>query len=302
MNEYCKSLSKSRTLLHIVALIGVMFVGDFLSSLPFDIIFRYIELPHSLMYGVLRVAASVIVTYLIFRFYTNKVLHSNMEDFRIGRLYIKFTDVVYAFLLPTFVIVGFVIVGRPFYNHNLTNDVMTTIVFTALFRALKAGILEEILFRGYIMKLIEIKWNKYIAIIIPSFVFSLAHIPSMQEFNFVSLLFLISSGTLVGIMFSLVAYKSNSIWGSALIHTIWNLIMISNILRIYFGESANSKSIISIILPSDNPLLTGAGFGIEASIFAIVGYLIISTFILISIKKSENRDKENLNEMSIISS
>ena len=271
--------------MHIVVLLVIMFVGDILSSLPFDIIFRYVIPPFDWMYGGARITACIIVTYLIFHFYTDKFLHSKMDDFRIGRLHIKLIDVLYAVLLPAFVIGGFVIFGRPFLNDNLTHDVMSNIVIISLFRALKAGILEEILFRGYIMKLLEIRWNKYIAIILPSFVFSLAHISSMKSFNLVSLLLLICSGTLVGIMFSLVTFRNNSIWGSALIHTIWNFIMCGDILHIYFGKDISTKAIFSIILPAENYLLTGAGFGIEASIIAIVGYTIIGIFALLSIKK-----------------
>ncbi|HHV08665.1 MAG TPA: CPBP family intramembrane metalloprotease [Clostridiales bacterium] len=128
---------------------------------------------------------------------------------------------------------------------------------------------------------------KYITIILLSFIFSLAHIPSMEVFNLVSLLLLICSGTLAGIMFSLVTYRNNSIWGSALIHTIWNLIMCGDILHIYFGKDTSTKALFSITLPAENYLLTGAGFGIEASIIAIVGYTIIGISALLSIKKSK---------------
>lgn len=287
MNVHNDNLSKRKTLMHIVALLVIMFAGDFLSSIPFDIIFRYVELPLDWMYGSARITACIIVTYLIFRFYTHKFLHSKMEEFRIGRLGVRLVDILFALLLPSFVIGVFIILGKPFINHNLTNSVMSSIVVISLFRALKAGILEEILFRGYIMKLLENRWNKYIAIILPSLIFSLAHIPSMQEFNLVSLLLLICSGTLVGIMFSLIAYRNNSIWGSALIHTIWNFIMCGDILRIYFGKEISAKAIFTIILPTKNYLITGAGFGIEASIIAIVGYTIISIIALLLIKKSK---------------
>ena len=38
--------------------------------------------------------------------------------------------------------------------------------------------------------------------------------------------------------------------------------------------------IFSIIIPFDNVLLTGAGFGVEASIIAIVGYACICAVVL----------------------
>lgn len=282
-------LSKLNTLLHIIVLLAIMFIGEFLSSLPFDKIFQYVALPYKWMYGALRVSACIIVTYLIFFFYTKKILHSNMECFRIGKPYIKAEGVFYAIFLPIFVIFIFTIIGKPLFNENVTKSMAINIILVALFRALNAGILEEIIFRGYIMKLLELRWNKYIAVILPSFLFSLLHIPSMGTIHFISLLLLICAGTLVGIMFSLVAYKNNSIWVSALIHTVWNWMICGNILHIYFGNNVSDRSIVSILLSSQNPLLTGGEFGIEASIIAVIGYALIIVFTLYSMKK-QNKD------------
>ena len=63
---------------------------------------------------------------------------------------------------------------------------------------------EEMMFRGDIMKLLESRWNKSIAILIPSFLFSLVHIPSMVTFTVSGVQLLIISGRVEGIMFSLV--------------------------------------------------------------------------------------------------
>lgn len=41
----------------------------------------------------------------------------------------------------------------------------------------------------------------------------------------------------------------------------------------------------SVIITSDNVFLTGAGFGIEASIIAIIGYILVCGFVLIPKKK-----------------
>ena len=132
------------------------------------------------------------------------------------------------------------------------------------------------------MKLLENRWNKFVAIFAPSFLFSLLHIPSMETFSVAGVMLLIVSGTLVGIMFSLVAYKGNSISNSAIIHTVWNLVMVTGILHITTEQGYYGNPIFSIIIPFDNALLTGAGFGAEASIIAIVGYACICAVVLLS--------------------
>lgn len=111
----------------------------------------------------------------------------------------------------------------------------------------------------------------------------------MREFNITSLLLLITAGTAVGVMFSLVTYRSGSIWASSLIHMVWNALMISNILLIYPGSTANNASIFSIALSTDAPIITGGAFGVEASIFSIIGYLLVSLLTVFIIKSRQEK-------------
>jgi len=61
--------------------------------------------------------------------------------------------------------------------------------------------------------------------------------------------------------------------------------MITGILQITTEQGYYGNPIFSIIIPADNVLLTGAGFGVEASIIAIIGYACICAVCLISKKK-----------------
>ena len=55
-------------------------------------------------------------------------------------------------------------------------------------------------------------------------------------------------------------------------HTVWNFAIVTDILHITTSEGAYGEPIFQLIIPSDSILLTGAGFGIEASLIAIIGY------------------------------
>lgn len=286
-NEF-KKLYGSKTLLHIGMLILLFLAGDLLSSILFDLIFKYIELSQKWMYYVFRSVGCLILTCVLFFIYTKIFLHQKISFFRID-FKIKSIDILYAVLLPAFVILIYTAIGKFTFNDSISSGIKYGIIFDSLTRALRAGILEEILFRGYIMKLLENKWNKYIAIIIPSFVFSLLHIPSMENFNLAGVILLITSGTLVGIMFSLVTYKNDSIFGSTMIHILWNFFMATDILHIFFANDKLGSSIFSITLPSENVLLTGAGFGIEASLISIIGYLIVSMIAIYSMRIKRSR-------------
>ena len=97
----------------------------------------------------------------------------------------------------------------------------------------------------------------------------------MDEFSVAGILLLMISGTLVGLMFSLVTWKGNSISNSILLHAIWNFILVTDIMHITTAQGVYGEPVFSIMIPSDNVLVTGAGFGVEASIISTIGYLFV---------------------------
>ena len=272
MNQTQYNFSTSKTLVNILVYFLLFLAGDLFSSISFDLLFSFVELPSNALYVILRMLGALLLTAFLFWLYTTKGLHLKMKDFGITPN-IKKWGVLISVFLPVFVTAIF------------SAGEICLIIIASMLIALKSGITEEMLFRGYIMKLLESRWNKYIAILIPSFLFSLVHIPSMETFTVSGVLLLIISGTVVGIMFSLVSYKGKSISNSALLHAAWNFIMITDILHITTAQGTYGSPIFSIIISSDNVFLTGAGFGIEASIIAIIGYILVCGFVLIPKKK-----------------
>ncbi|MEE0436461.1 MAG: CPBP family intramembrane glutamic endopeptidase, partial [Roseburia hominis] len=64
------------------------------------------------------------------------------------------------------------------------------------------------------------KWNIKVAVLIPSVLFGLVHIIGM-DFSIISSLLVLIAGTMVGIMFSMVAIESGSVWNSGIVHSLW---------------------------------------------------------------------------------
>ena len=93
-----------------------------------------------------------------------------------------------------------------------------------------------------------------------------------------------ASGTMVGVMFSLAAYQGKSVSNSALMHAIWNFVMITSVLHITTAQGAYGSPLFQITIPPDNILVTGGGFGIEASFIALVGYVLVCAVLLIQAK------------------
>lgn len=275
--------SKGKIIGHIVAYVLLFLAGDLLNSLVFDLFFSIVELPIRGLYSVLRTLGCFVFTYLLFWLYTIKILRLKMESFRIA-LSIKKWAFLYAVILPLFVVTCYFIIGEPTMTALNIEEIIVVVIYSAI-AALKAGVLEEMLFRGYILKFLELKWGRVVAVLLPSFLFSLMHIPSMDGFSVAGILLLVISGTLVGIMFSLITYKGNSISNSSLLHAVWNFVFVTDMIHITTAQGIYGEPVFSIIIPSDHVLVTGAGFGAEASIIAIIGYLFVCGTVILRGKR-----------------
>lgn len=264
------SFTTAKTIKSIVIYFLMFLAGDLLSGVVFDGIFYFIELPYRDLYVIPRAIGSLALTIFFFWFYTKKCLNLKLRDFGITFCFKKW-GIIFSLVLPLLVVIVYCTIGETTVNKFASWEVFL-IILTSMLTALKAGILEEMLFRGFIMRLLESRWNRLTAILLPSIVFSLAHIPSMEKVSAVGVFLLLVSGMLVGVMFSVAVYAGQSVGNSILIHSMWNFVMITDILHITTAQEAYGTPIFSIIIETQNSLLTGAGFGSEASLISIAGY------------------------------
>ena len=79
---------------------------------------------------------------------------------------------------------------------------------------------------------------------------------------------------MVGVMFSLIALQSGSVWNSGIVHAVWNIVIIGGGLSI--GETADAHAVVSYVLESRSFAVTGGQFGIEASVISLAGYCIVA--------------------------
>lgn len=110
----------------------------------------------------------------------------------------------------------------------------------------------------------------------------LVHIIGM-DFSIISSLLVLIAGTMVGIMFSMVAIESGSVWNSGIVHSLWNILIIGGGLSI--SEKADEYSVMTYVLDSKDFVFTGGEFGIESSIIALLGYVIVTLAAICMIKK-----------------
>lgn len=148
-----------------------------------------------------------------------------------------------------------------------TNEILISILIFFI-----VAIVEETLFRGYILRNLMISFNKYIALIISSILFSLMHSfnPNIDLFALITLF-------LAGILFGLPYIHTRNLWFPIALHFSWNFF------QSLFGFNVSGKDVYSLIefSLSDSNLLNGGAFGFEGSIFSVI--MMIITMVLIEI-------------------
>ena len=229
-------------------------------------------------------------TYLGIQLLYKKFLHLDasflrMPDMRKKNIF-RAVWVVTAVFMPILAVFGFLFLGGDWYRVDIEPEQMKALITgTIFFYGFAAGAVEEMIFRGAIMGMLEQRIGRVKAVLLPSILFAVVHMVG-SSFDVMSMLQLLVSGSLVGILFSLIAMESGSIWNSALVHGIWNMVMAGGILHI--GKAIDSQALYNWVLNTDETLWTGGEFGAEASLIAITVYLLV---ICLALWRMQNPEK-----------
>lgn len=228
-------------------------------------------------------AIYIYAAYIILKFYAIKMLKINITEIGIPKFHINIKWIIVAILLPTIVMVIFLMFPGTYVSSYMSvNDIFSTLGAGIMFTGIAAGFVEEMIFRGVMLNLLKNRWNTKIAILVPSVLFGIVHIIGMN-FSTLSCLLVLIAGTMVGIMFSLIALENNSIWNSGIVHALWNIVIIGGALKI--SEKPDEYSVITYVLDTKNVAFTGGEFGIESSIIAVVGFFVVILFTLFIMRK-----------------
>jgi membrane protease YdiL (CAAX protease family) len=271
-----------KTVFHALIGILILFTGGLLASFPVGQFFGTSESETSVFSVAVRPLLVISVTSLLVSLYIRKVLKRPLRDFRIRKPSHTVLWIACAFVLPlTVSAFYFFLVPGDFSSSGLNASAKAFVILRAIFRSgLSAGIIEELVFRGLIMGVLEIRWGKFVAVTVPSILFALSHIGNMDSPHADDILLLIVAGTAVGSMFSLIAIQSGSVWTGAIVHGMWNLVIGGKILDINVRPSS---AVFTYRFISESKLLTGGAFGIDAALPSIAGYcgvILLALFLL----------------------
>jgi len=285
-----------KTIFQIIIGVIIYFGGKILSLTIYNLLFSSAKIAPSMsptgidstfppLMFVVMIVLQIVIPFLLICLYIVKILKVPLRDFRICKPKNIGIWILCAFALPLAVTAFYLLLvpGTFATNELNTQQLIFYIVYAVFGTCLVAGISEELLFRGFIMRILEVRWNKYIAIIVPSVLFGAIHITNLQNPTLIDFILLLVAGTSVGVMFSMIAYQSGSIWASAIVHGLFNLIMGGGILII---DLEPGPSIFTYTLKPNSVLLTGAEVGIETALPAIVGYGMVICIAWILLRKT----------------
>ena len=233
--------------------------------------------------GICNIIAGII--YILLSYFLLNVLISKClkTDIGILRITVNVKWIIVAIALPVIVKGSFLLFPGEFVSSGMDkNKIFATLSSGIAYTGIAAGLVEEMVFRGVIMSLLRERWNTKVAILVPSVLFASVHLIGMN-FSVLSCILVLIAGTMVGVMFSMIAMESDSIWNSGIVHSIWNIIIIGGGLGI--SEKADEYSVMTYVLDSKTFAITGGEFGIEASVIALIGYIVVTLVAFVMIKR-----------------
>ena len=137
-------------------------------------------------------------------------------------------------------------------------------VLPALAMAISSGVLEELMWRGGLFRIIEESLGSWIALAVSALVFGLSHYGNVDGALWGSLAITIEAGLLLAAVYMM----TRRLWACIGLHLAWNFAqsgIFSGIVSGAYNQPGLFKSTVE-----GSFILTGGPFGLEASIVAVL--------------------------------
>ena len=165
-------------------------------------------------------------------------------------------------------------------------DVASQLCWLSLF--LLVGVVEEVVFRGILFRLITDKWNIAVGLTTSSLLFGLAHLGNPGATLWAALAIAIASGWLFGMAY---AYHQ-TIWVPIGMHWAWNYLEGGVFGCAVSGAPLDYQPLITPRI-SGADILTGGAFGPEASIICVaLGIVLSIVYTVLYLKKKKKLGAE----------
>lgn len=273
-------MKTSKIILGSIMAFAFLAIGQMLAEIT-DFGLKLIHCPVTISAIISGLVYFVVVYYCV-KLLCQYYLHLPLSAIGVTKFHLNLVWGITAFILPVMVISVFILFGGYFKTAALPN--WELIMINIFYGSFAAGFVEELVFRGVILNLLSIRWNRWIGGSVTSLIFASMHIIG-RKLSAISILQLLIACTLAGIMFVLIETEQRTIWNNAVIHSIWNLLTSA---LVAVNVTFKNDALITFIPNNKNFLYTGGDFGMESSLIALVAYLIVILLAVYLIKQRKH--------------
>ena len=156
-----------------------------------------------------------------------------------------------------------------------------TVLLPALSLSIVSGVVEEVLVRGVLFRIMEEALGSWLALAISALLFGLMHISNPNATLWSALAIAIEAGIMLAAAFIF----TRRLWLAIGIHFAWNFVQGG-----IFGVAVSGNGVQGLLQSTLDgpPLLSGGAFGAEASIFAVIVCLAAGIYLTWSAWKKGN--------------
>lgn len=159
------------------------------------------------------------------------------------------------------------------FSFTASSGDTASIVASMVAVQLGAAVTEELIFRGLLLQALERLWGSWPALAITAALFGLLHLANPGATVWSSFAIAVEAGVLLGAAF---LWRRN-IWLVVGLHFAWN----TSVGLLGIPVSGHPAAGVLTARPIGPDLLTGGGFGLEASIVPVLVSLVLATPMLI---------------------
>lgn len=126
-----------------------------------------------------------------------------------------------------------------------------------------AGVLEELAFRGALLRVIEARWDSRPAVAATAGVFALLH--QGHAAGTIELLLVLSSMLSAGLLLGTIVVRTRSVWNAVVVHAGWNTVFGGTLVAAAPRTGVLDPAVVQYELPAASIWLTGGGATLGAT-------------------------------------
>ena len=252
----------------------IVVVAFFLSQISAKILFNFFFTEHGVLLRLLISQIVTLVFILIIIYFFRKFIDRKSIVSLGFSIKNRVKDIIFALVL------GFIIMASGFSLLLIFGNLeiialnfVPYVMFISLITLLAVSLIEEIVFRGYLLNNLMESINKYFALVIISVIFGVLHSLN-ANFTIVGLINLTLFGILIGIPYIF----NQNLWFPISFHLSWNYSQ-GPIFGFFVSGKGEGIKFLTTQDLQGNPLITGGDFGFEGSLILTI-ILLISILIL----------------------